>query len=414
MLYINSYMKRLQQFLTYNNAVPIMLGVIFLGSAVAFAQNVVTNQTNSGNRIENYITIDTTAIQTIDFIDHKFNPTVDLIQETDRGYRVTIGLDDYQVVKGRWAFIRGRYDIEIRRELVVTTQQLQDKINIEVNDLVESRRMTLAKAQENAIQIVNSSNTIDLGSVLGGVAVREETVVNPVLAQTSGFVQGSHRPEDRVNPERSVITQVVGLVPDPLTSLVSLVEEPVTVAVAGQSFSGLESEEVDEDGQDQDTNDNQIMDNEPAPQESATSTVTITDAATSTESATTTLGIVDTDNVASSSEEVANRHLTTTSTASSSETSEEVGVVANDPVATTSETVKEPGEESAVNQIEEIVEELVEDGMVAEKETITEAETTPESVLEEALIPEVVTQEEGSIETTTEDSTAEPISPVLQ
>ncbi|MDP6276807.1 MAG: hypothetical protein QGF69_07845 [Candidatus Marinimicrobia bacterium] len=95
-------MKQFQKFITYNNAVPIVFGIVFLGFAAAFAQTVSGHVARTSSSSDAYTYIDTRAIETVDFARHAFNPSVDVIQENETDYTITIGIDDYEVMRGRW------------------------------------------------------------------------------------------------------------------------------------------------------------------------------------------------------------------------------------------------------------------------------------------------------------------------
>lgn len=392
-------LKSVQQFITYNNIIPIGLGIVFLGGALASAQTAGISFSNfTAPTNPAHVDIDTRAIEEVDFANHNFNPTVDVVQETDRDYVLTVGLDDYDIRNSAWQSIRMRHTIEIRKSLISSTEELQEKISVEVNDLVEYRRMVLQKAQDNANRQL-TSNSVDLASVLGGVTVEEEQVSSSAQVPVqNGFVQGSHRPEDRVNPEQNnSISGLIALAADPLADLYApIIEEPAgepTVAVVTDNpeqsnfdESSSESVEADSGQSDEPVVSTTVTDTE----ETATST-TATSTSVMSNPATTT---------ASTTESVTEESATSTQTQEAVSTSSEI--TAEEPLEEqTTEEESTTTDAVAEQPVETIPDDPVEN--TVEEEPVTEEEPTEEGA---ETSEETVTEETGQ-EETTENSTEE-------
>ena len=333
-------MKRFTQFIQYNNIIPIVLGVVFLGATVSLAQ--VGSQSFGGSSLaRTNSTTDATALLSVNFETHQFNPSVDGINESEDAYEVTIAMDDYVVVGGTWQQVRSQTNMSIRKDRVQSTDDLQDRIETETDDLVAHRRNVLIRAQENALPD-DDQPAINIASLLGGV---DAAAADVATAQNTGeagrFVSGTHRPEERKFPAPSAIVTVIA----DILGLGGETDEPEVVVV--EEPDAVDTPEVDITATATTTEETTTVE-----EEVATTTATTTEITAAEETATTT---------------------TATTTAEATSVEEEV--------ATTTEEVEIEEDETATTSEEVVVvEETVETDNASSTEVVVEddtATTTP-------------------------------------
>jgi len=367
--------QKIQEFIRYNNAVPIMVALVVLGGTGVFAATTVVNQ----EPVVEAPKIQTQILEEYDLTTLPDEVDIVSINELEEYIEVVYTFTTLSVVDGQWKEIVRQNTLKVRnKDRFTSISEVQEYINQELFEVVAQDRSVLARAQEEILQPEKITG-FNFGNLVGALALSEPEVVTSsdgLLAQAK-----TNNTQDIV-VDRITITQGPVALGDGsgnnVTEELIVYEEPVVVTVT----------EV--------TDTNSTNDNEVTTTTAATSTTTESSASTtatsieqvSTSTATTTE--VETTDTSTTTEQTATTTPQESDEAQASTTTEAETSSAGEPAATSSEEVIESEEE-----VEEVVvqeEEMPENSSESSGEaTIDEPEPEPE--------PEPV-EEEVSEETT--------------
>lgn len=246
-------MKKLAEFLAYNNAVPIAFGILFLGAAGAAAATPEVRDAVVGSE-QVVQSIDNSRIVNADIENYPFTVQIIGVQEDDTNYYVLYTLQTIDLVDSVWQ------DVLYERELVVEKAALDGRdlglyATEQVAQVRDSERRRLLATQEFEKEIGVSQKVIAtvysglIGQFLDSssdtlpnyvpVVVEPEPVVAGVQSQTSGD------PNDPVPPAISIIGESIVRHPkgQPYTDLGALVTDNLDGEIGYEIF--LDNQQVE-------------------------------------------------------------------------------------------------------------------------------------------------------------------------
>lgn len=140
-------MKSFKNFLLYNNTVPIVFGVLFLGTTATFAASPEAR--DAVVRSETALTsVDNSYIRSVNINSYGFEVYVDSIEENDTTYFVTYIMETIDLVDGSWQPVNKQLVLEVSKEALedndlgtYVSKQLADVYNGEIVKLKETQEI---------------------------------------------------------------------------------------------------------------------------------------------------------------------------------------------------------------------------------------------------------------------------------
>lgn len=146
------FLNKLASFLSYHNAVPIVVGILFAGGASAFAAaatgvlplNTILAPTSDAARPQK---VDVSALLSANLDAFDFSPTVTGVSETANGYTISYSIQTLSPQDGAWALHEKTGEFVVAKDALDATG-LQGYAVMKLKDLENGERAYLVRAQE--------------------------------------------------------------------------------------------------------------------------------------------------------------------------------------------------------------------------------------------------------------------------
>ncbi|HEV7449436.1 MAG TPA: hypothetical protein VGP13_02780 [Candidatus Paceibacterota bacterium] len=168
-------MKPLINFITYNNAVPIALGVLFLGGGVTFA---ATNPQAVLSTQQKAVSVDNTYLARLDL--SLYTPRVDITavsQDVD-AYYVSYTLSTVDVADAVWRDVVKKQSLEVSKSLL-GGRDLGLYVTVQLRDLVSHEEDRLKESQDIARKQISQKQVATVYGGLVGTFLDEKTETLP-------------------------------------------------------------------------------------------------------------------------------------------------------------------------------------------------------------------------------------------
>jgi hypothetical protein len=140
-------MKKLSQFLQYNNFVPVALAVLILGGTGTFAATPAGQQALLASA-QSVVSVDNTFLIALDVESFEFGATVTAVEETAEYYTVSYDLETVDIVNDIWQPVTKQQEMKVYKA-ILEDNDLGLYVQEELSEVVEHHRQITAQAQKN-------------------------------------------------------------------------------------------------------------------------------------------------------------------------------------------------------------------------------------------------------------------------
>lgn len=159
-------MNSVIHFFKYNNAFPIAVSVLLLGTASTYAYN---NPETFVEAEDTVVSIDNTYIATVDF--RRFSPTAEVlaVREDDTTYYVTYEFSTIALVDAVWQDVTTTEVLEVSKDRLGAWRDLGLYVTEELNEKIADEKKRLARTQEIERQQVSEKKVArKYSGIVGG------------------------------------------------------------------------------------------------------------------------------------------------------------------------------------------------------------------------------------------------------
>lgn len=177
--------SQLVSFLSYHNAVPIVISVLFVGGASAFAATatgVLPMPALTTPSAPESVHVDTSALLAANVDTFAFSPTVTDVVETDTEYTVSYSLQTLAPQGDAWAPFRKTGEFSVAKYALPDTG-LQGYVVQKLQDIENGERQYLARAQDTEKELAAKQRAQSASAFASLVGLALNQIPVPIVAK---------------------------------------------------------------------------------------------------------------------------------------------------------------------------------------------------------------------------------------
>lgn len=177
--------SHLTSFLSYHNAVPIAVSVLFVGGASAFAANATGVLPPPSELVRAVLPeapqeVDVSTLISADLGAFDFRPTVTGVTETDASYTVSYSLQTLAPQDGAWVAFEKTGEFSVAKD-TLDDMGLQGYVVQKLRDIENSERSYLARAQEAEKKLADAHTAKPTNAFAALVGLALDQIPVPVV-----------------------------------------------------------------------------------------------------------------------------------------------------------------------------------------------------------------------------------------
>ena len=175
-------MKKLISFISYHNAVPFALGVLFLGGASAFAASATGVIDIPLPFVGTPQEVDASPLLAADVDAFDFRPTVIGVQETDTHYTVSYSLQTLSPQDGAWVAFEKTGEFSVAKATLDDTG-LQGYVVQKLRDIENGERVYLSRAQTTEKKLADARTAKPANAFAALIGLALDQIPVPIVAK---------------------------------------------------------------------------------------------------------------------------------------------------------------------------------------------------------------------------------------